>query len=233
MRYLFFICTDPSPDPDPVDPSAVDWVGEMAARNLRLDGDRVRNPDEAVTVRRRGGQVLVTDGPFAETKEWMAGFDVMECPSLDVAIEAASKHPMARQGRIEIRPFHPDPHVPSAFHALPAHHGDLYLLLLVTDAQAEPYRADQDTAAAWVTDLDQRGLLVLGQLLRPVEDATLVRVRQGRLLVTDGPFAETKEWIMGFAVLACPSLDEAVRLASTHPAARFGQIEVRRFWPFS
>jgi hypothetical protein len=61
--------------------------------------------DQAITVRKRNGRVLKTDGPFAETKEWIAGFDVIECASLDEAIEVAAKHPMARFGKIEIRPF--------------------------------------------------------------------------------------------------------------------------------
>jgi hypothetical protein len=61
--------------------------------------------DRAITVRKRNGKVLKTDGPFAETKEWIAGFDVIECASLDEAIEVAAKHPMARFGKIEIRPF--------------------------------------------------------------------------------------------------------------------------------
>ena len=53
----------------------------------------------------RGGKVLVTDGPFAETREWIAGFDILECADLDEAIEIASQHPMARFGRLELRPF--------------------------------------------------------------------------------------------------------------------------------
>jgi hypothetical protein len=56
-------------------------------------------------------------------------------------------------------------------------------------------------------------------------------VRQARLLGTDGPFAETKEWIAGFDLLECASLEEAIRIASRHPMARFGRIEVRPLSP--
>jgi hypothetical protein len=52
--------------------------------------------------------VLVTDGPFAETKEWIASFDILDCANLDEAIDIAATHPMARFGRIEIRPFWPE-----------------------------------------------------------------------------------------------------------------------------
>ena len=59
-------------------------------------------------MRARDAQVLVTDGPFAETKEQIAGFDILDCNDLDEAIEIAREHPMARYGILEIRPFWPD-----------------------------------------------------------------------------------------------------------------------------
>ena len=71
------------------------------------DGDRLRPPADAKTVRRRDGKVTVTDGPFAETHEWIAGFDILECADLDEAIELASRHPMATSGIIELRPAWP------------------------------------------------------------------------------------------------------------------------------
>ena len=72
---------------------------------------------------------------------------------------------------------------------------------------------------------------MLGDRLRPVEDATTVRVRSGELLVTDGPFAESREWIAGFDILDCEDLDEAIEIASRHPMARMGRLELRPFWP--
>jgi hypothetical protein len=51
--------------------------------------------------------LLITDGPFTESREWIAGFDILDCEGLDEAIEIASKHPMARFGRLELRPFWP------------------------------------------------------------------------------------------------------------------------------
>ena len=64
----------------------------------------------------------------------------------------------------------------------------------------------------------------------PPEDATTVRVRDGKLLLTDGPFVETKELICGFDVIECRDLDEAIEVASKHPMASFGMVEVRPFW---
>jgi hypothetical protein len=106
MRFLMFICTDPSAEPyDPKQDNIESWVSEMDGRKIRISGNRLARVDRAITVRKRNGKVLRTDGPFAETKEWIAGFDVIECASLDEAIEVAAKHPMARFGKIEIRPF--------------------------------------------------------------------------------------------------------------------------------
>jgi hypothetical protein len=108
MRYLMFVCTDPSAEQyDPKQDNIESWVSEMDGRGIRILGDRLAGVDQAITVRKRNGKVLKSDGPFAETKEWIAGFDVIECASIDEAIEVAAKHPMARFGKIEIRPFWP------------------------------------------------------------------------------------------------------------------------------
>ncbi|MET0788560.1 MAG: YciI family protein [Cellulomonas sp.] len=106
-----------------------------------------------------------------------------------------------------------------------------FLLLICDDPAAEPYRPEDDTIVDWVAENDRRGLSVLGDRLRPVEDARTVRVRSSQLLVTDGPFAETQETIAGFDVLECASLDEALERAAAHPMARFGRVEVRPTWP--
>jgi hypothetical protein len=107
MHYMLFICTDSEPDPDGEGTDTIeDWIAEGERRGIRLSGDRLQAPADATTIRKRGGELLVTDGPFAETKEWIAGYDVIECDNLDEAIDFASRHPMAYNGRIEIRPFH-------------------------------------------------------------------------------------------------------------------------------
>ena len=84
----------------------------------------------------------------------------------------------------------------------------------------------------WVTKYDDAGVRLLGSQVRMAEDATSVTRRQGQLVVTDGPYAESREWIVGFDVLECDSLDQAVEVASRHPMARFGRLVVREAWPF-
>jgi hypothetical protein len=81
------------------------WLDEMERRGVLKHGDRLRPTSEATTVRLRNGAPLVLDGPFAETKEQVAGYDVIECADLDEAIEIASKHPCAGLGTVEVRPL--------------------------------------------------------------------------------------------------------------------------------
>ncbi len=105
-----------------------------------------------------------------------------------------------------------------------------YLLLISADEEREPDIADGDGRRrfdAWMADLERRGVLRAHEGLHPSRTATTVRVRDGDVLRTDGPFMETKDQIGGFAVIECADLDEAVEIAAGHPAARFGQVEIR------
>jgi hypothetical protein len=107
MRYLMFVCTDPEPDTSDAEvPSVDDWFDGIDPGKWVM-GERLRPAQDAKVVRIRDGQVLVTDGAFTESKEWIAGFDILDCDSLDEAISIASKHPMAREGHIEVREFWP------------------------------------------------------------------------------------------------------------------------------
>jgi hypothetical protein len=106
MKYMMFVCTDAVPDTDPAaEPDIELWVSENDARGRRLDGNALAPTSAATTVRVRNGELLVCDGPFAETKEVIVGYDLLECADLDEAIEVARAHPMARHGRLELRPF--------------------------------------------------------------------------------------------------------------------------------
>ncbi|HEX6569092.1 MAG TPA: YciI family protein [Acidimicrobiales bacterium] len=73
-------------------------------------------------------------------------------------------------------------------------------------------------------------MLLGGERLRPTTDATTVQVRDGEVLVADGPFAETKEQMGGFYLVDCKDLDEAIEVASKIPGARYGTVEVRPIW---
>jgi hypothetical protein len=120
MRYLLLVCMEQPPDP-PLetdeeragreagdDEGIRTWFAEIDKRGSRPVGSQVSRPANAATVRVRDGEVIVSDGPFAETKEWMAGFDVIECGSMAEAVEIAALHPVAAFGMIEVRPFLPE-----------------------------------------------------------------------------------------------------------------------------
>lgn len=112
MKYLMLVCADPNlkvraEDMVPVEP----WVEEMDGRGIRLEGDRLAPASAGALVRTRDGAVVTTDAPFAgaaATKEQIAGYDIVECANLDEAIEVAAKHPVARFGVLELRPFWED-----------------------------------------------------------------------------------------------------------------------------
>jgi hypothetical protein len=114
VKFLLLMCAEDgvalTPEEDAAAMEATrSWVKEMSARGLHLDGDRLRPSAEARTLRVRAGEPLVIDGPFAETKEQIAGFDILECRDIEEALQVAALHPFVRFGTIEVRPFWPLP----------------------------------------------------------------------------------------------------------------------------
>ena len=111
-----------------------------------------------------------------------------------------------------------------------------YALLICGDENAMLAASPEETAAmmaeydAFGAEMGRRGVLKGGERLRPTTDATTVRVRDGEVLLSDGPFAETKEQMGGFFLVECEDLDQAIEVASKIPAARHGSIEVRPIW---
>jgi hypothetical protein len=109
------------------------------------------------------------------------------------------------------------------------------MLLICGDGEAhEAMEADGSFMArchAWSDELARRGVLVTLAGLRGPDDATTVRVRDDEVLLTDGPFADTKEVIGGFGLIECADLDEALEIAAGHPAAGYGAVEVRPLLP--
>jgi hypothetical protein len=108
MRYALLICQDESVvvGTDPVRVAAFDAFNErMSARGLLAGSERLRPTATATTVQVRDGDLVIADGPFAETQEQIAGFYLVDCKDLDEAIEVASQIPAAQWGTIEVRPI--------------------------------------------------------------------------------------------------------------------------------
>lgn len=108
MEYLLLIVSDPAaPTYVPEEDNIEEWVADIEHRGIVRTGNRLRPPADATTVTVRDGKTIFTDGPFTESKEWIAGFDLIDVDNLDDALEIAAAHPMARFGRVEVRPIWP------------------------------------------------------------------------------------------------------------------------------
>ena len=112
MKYLLLVCWDGDPDEcadragsrqSQDEEEGFPWVDDLQARGIWLTGDRLRLRRAGGARRVRDGKTTVTDGPFAETKEAVGGFtDLLECGSLEEAVEIAASHPLAETGAIEV-----------------------------------------------------------------------------------------------------------------------------------
>jgi hypothetical protein len=108
-----------------------------------------------------------------------------------------------------------------------------YLCLVYLEEQKLHAVADRECAACG-DGFRKRGLLIAAEALQPVETATTVRVRNGKVSVVDGPFAETKEQLGGYHLVECQNLDEAIAIAGRIPTLRVGgSVEVRPVVPES
>ena len=232
MKFLQLICIENETTEDEnasMRNEVDDWVQDTIARRINVTGKPLAAPVTAKTVRVRNGETVVSDGPFADTKEFIGGLDILECESLEQAIEVASKHPVSWFHAIELQPFAdgtdgvdiPDFIDPSELKQL---------LLICVDGIPEAPEVEARVArdgAAWRAELERSGVQVLSQRL--AGGATMVRVRNGETLVSDGPFVETKEFLAGIDILKCDTFDEAVGWAAKHPLAAFHMVEVRDF----
>jgi hypothetical protein len=108
-----------------------------------------------------------------------------------------------------------------------------YVLLIYSDENRWENVSEEEQASiiqeyyAYSDEIDKAGAAIGGNALQTTSSATSVRVRDGEQLVTDGPFAETKEQLGGFYVVDVDSLDEAIQWAAKIPSARFGTVEIR------
>jgi hypothetical protein len=233
MKYLQLICIEGETGTPEVAAAMSrhigPWLQETETRGIRIVGKALDDPAGAKTIRVRNGETLVTDGPFAATKEYIGGLDILECDSLDEAIEVAAKHPVSWFHAIELRPFASEVEVPDDLSS-----DDLqYLVQVFVDGIPEAPEVEEGIvrdAEAWGEQARAHGGMVLGGGLQPKHTATTVRVRDGEVLLTDGPFVETKEYLAGIAILNGSVTEAAaVELAARFPTARFHPVEVRRF----
>jgi hypothetical protein len=208
----------------------------LAAQGKFLDASPLQPVETAASVRVRDGRALVTDGPFAETTEQLGGYFVLDLADLDEAIAVAASLPPAAKGAVEIRPLVDLDGLPPERPRRSAA-GDAsrtpFLLLCYGDEAAweaegpEALAAARAEAAALARRLADEGRYLSASPLYPPATATCVRVRDGRRVITDGPFAETNEILGGYYLVLAEDRAAALRIAAQHPGARLGTTEVR------
>ncbi len=238
MLYTALLYGDETDGPEPGTPA----FDEELARYYAFDeanGDHIRggaalhSVGEAATVRPSVDGPLVTAGPFAETSEVVGGLYMLEAAGLDEAIELARQIPPAETGAVELRPmveWHPQ------LSTAADRPGEQYVafILAVESAAEEPGTPEWEAGAAeHKRFIEGAGdVLLSGAALRPAATATVVRVRDGELLFTDGPFSETKEVIGGLYIIAAADREAAAEIAARIPIGASGAVELRRVMEF-
>jgi len=246
MKYMFLIYSaEEAWTEDERKACMIESLGicdELAAQGKLVDVSPLQPIATAASVRVRDGQTLVTDGPFAETTEQLGGYFVLDLADLDEAIAVAARLPPARKGTVEIRPLVALEGVPPERPVSSVTAGGAltpFLLLCCHNEAALEAVGPQvlgeamAEAGAQCRRLADEGRLLSASPLHPAATATCVRVRGGRRLLTDGPFAETNEVVGGYYLVLAEDRATAVRIAAQQPGARFGTIEVRPLFDLS
>jgi hypothetical protein len=241
MRYLLTLYGDESlrdsSSPEELKRTMDEYTAltkEWLDKGLMLSGEGLDPSSTATTVRVRGGERLITDGPFAESKEQLGGYYLVDCESIDEAIELAARVPLARHGAVEVRPVMNYEAIGSEAPAWRSEfHGKKYMLTLWGDeSQWESWTPEQlqESMKVWGEydrEATAAGVLLGGEGLEPSPTAKTVRVRDDERIVSDGPFAETKEQLGGFYLLDCKDLDEAIEWAAKVPVPDDAPVEIR------
>ena len=197
------------------------------------NGQALQSTRTAKTIRWQGGKVVVTDGPYAETKEQLGGFTVFEADDMDQAIELMKKHPCARLGSHEIRPADEEMNAEcgGAAASLNIKQGTMTFVCLGyidEKERAAISKSELQAKSVYVDALRRDGHWGVGEALENSKTAKTLRSDGGKMVVTDGPYAETKEQLGGVVVLHAKDMNHAIELMTKHPGIRsMASIEIR------
>jgi hypothetical protein len=202
------------------------YIQEMQQAGVLLDTGGLAPSSRGARIRRRRGKLTVTDGPFTESKELIAGFAIMQLPSLAEAKQRAQRFlQLAGDGENEIRAMHEpsdwDPRLPKP--ALTR-----YMVIWRPAPDAEQGAAPSPEMLALIQEEQASGVLVASEGLEPSARGARVRRSKGKVTITDGPFTEAKELIAGYALVNVASLAEAKAHARSFlEIAGDGESEIR------
>jgi hypothetical protein len=218
MQYFALLISrerERTPDEGAAEMAAYQAFHAKAASAIR-GGDALLPAATGVRISGGPDAPTITDGPFAEGAEVAGGYYVFEAENVDEVLALARDIPAAKHGAVEVRPiYHFNPGRPAD--------GNQWLALLLEP----PASAHTPGTPEWQAEAARHGEfaaaagdhIVGGAALHESATATTVRVRDGQVLLTDGPYAESAEVATGFYVLAAADRDEAVKLASQIPAS--------------
>ena len=198
------------------------FVGDLRDRKKLRRGAPLATDAQGARVRKRGGRALVIDGPFAESKEVVAGFWIVDVADRAEAIDVAARCPHSQDHVVEVSP------VDTRYLYADSERGTPYLLAFLVepgfeDCGGEMRRLMLEHAAG----LAAEGKLSETTPLAATPPAARVTRQGGKTLVVDGPFAETKEVVGGYSLVRAPDRAAAVALACDYPHAQWGTVEVR------
>lgn len=197
------------------------------------EGQSLQSARTAKTLRLSDKKLVITDGPYAETKEQLGGLGILEAKGMDHAVELISKHPGLKLGPFEIRPL--DEKVEercasSGVEVQEAGEGMQIACLGYGNEDHWPALSEGDRDAliseciAYDKVLREYGRHRGGNALQPVKSAKTLRYQGRKVIVTDGPFAETKEQLGGVATYEFKDMKAAIDAWSGHPCLRVGDV---------
>jgi hypothetical protein len=235
------------------------WTEELVKAGARLESGRLQPSSAGVRVRYANGKLTVTDGPFAESKELIAGFCLIQAQSREEAIAWAKRVPF-QEGEIELRPLYELFDFPVDAAEKPDGWREKEEQIRAAPPARKPgtirymgiVKADRDTEAGVLPDQKllaamgafmeegvKSGVFLSGDGLQPSSKGARVRFSGSKRLVTDGPFAETKELVGGYAILQFTSKAEAIawtkRFVQVDAPGRLGaesECEIRPFFEY-
>jgi hypothetical protein len=225
MQYFALLISkerERTPDEGAAEMAAYQSFHAKAASAIR-GGDALLPAATAVRITGGPNAPVITDGPFAEGAEVAGGYYVFECENLDEALALARDIPAAKYGAVEVWPV-----ATPGLQAQPLEGTNWIALLLEPPARAaEPGSPEWQAMVAQHQEFGAAAgqHIKSGAGLHPPSTATTVRVRDGEVLITDGPYVEGAEVANGFYVLSAADRDEAVKVASMIPAST---VQVRQ-----